>query len=63
MVDLCRIVPAGGTVLDPFMGSGTTGVAAARLGYHFIGIEREPQYFDIAQQRIAAEGAVTHTPR
>lgn len=40
------------SVLDPFMGSGTTGVAAIRLGRSFIGIEREPSYFDIACRRI-----------
>lgn len=39
-------------VLDPFMGSGTTGVACARLGRRFIGIEIEPKYFDIACHRI-----------
>lgn len=41
-----------GTVLDPFMGSGTTGVACAKLGRKFIGIEIEPRYFDIACKRI-----------
>ena len=40
------------TILDPFMGSGTTGVACANLGRSFIGIEREPSYFDIACRRI-----------
>ncbi len=40
------------TILDPFMGSGTTGVAAIQLGRKFIGIEREPKYFDIACKRI-----------
>jgi len=40
------------TILDPFMGSGTTGVAAIQLGRKFIGIEREPKYFDIACRRI-----------
>jgi len=40
------------TVADPFMGSGTTGVACANLGKTFYGIEREPKYFDIACQRI-----------
>lgn len=40
------------TVLDPFMGSGTTGVACVQLGRKFIGIEREPKYFDIACRRI-----------
>jgi DNA modification methylase len=43
----------GGTVLDPFMGSGTTGVACANLGRKFIGIEIEPKYYDIACRRIA----------
>ena len=40
------------TILDPFMGSGTTGVACMNLGRRFIGIEREPKYFDIACRRI-----------
>lgn len=40
------------TILDPFMGSGTTGVACMNLGKQFIGIEREPKYFDIACERI-----------
>lgn len=41
-----------GTVLDPFMGSGTTGVACVKMGRKFIGIEREKKYFDIACERI-----------
>lgn len=41
------------TILDPFMGSGTTGVAAVRMGRRFIGIEIEPKYFDIACKRIS----------
>lgn len=50
---LCRLVtPPGGVVLDPFMGSGTTGVAAVNEGFSFLGIERERQYFEIARQRI-----------
>ena len=44
----------GHTVLDPFMGSGTTGVACATLRRKFIGIEIEPTYFDIACKRIEA---------
>jgi hypothetical protein len=44
----------GETVLDPFMGSGTTGVACAKLGRPFIGIEIEPRFFDIACRRIEA---------
>ena len=42
------------TILDPFMGSGTTGVAAIQMGRKFIGIERERKYFDIACERIEA---------
>ena len=50
---LCRLVtPPGGVVLDPFMGSGTTGVAALREGFRFIGIEREAEYFAIAEARL-----------
>lgn len=40
------------TILDPFMGSGTTGVAAIQMGRKFIGVEREPKYFEIACKRI-----------
>lgn len=43
------------TVIDPFAGSGTTGVACLRLGRRFIGIEREPKYFDLACERLRAE--------
>ena len=46
-------VPDAQTVSDPFMGSGTTGVACIRLGKSFVGIERERKYFDIACERIA----------
>ena len=53
MAYLCRLVtPPGGWVLDPFMGSGTTGVAAHREGFNFIGIEREVDYMAIAEARI-----------
>lgn len=50
---LSEIGPAQ-SILDPFMGSGTTGVAAVQLGRKFIGIEIEPKYFDIACKRISA---------
>ena len=46
------ITPPNGTVLDPFMGSGTTGVAAAKGGFDFIGIEQHPPFFQIAKTRI-----------
>lgn len=49
VIDLC---PKADTILDPFMGSGTTGVAAIQMGRKFIGIEREPKYFEIACRRI-----------
>ena len=42
----------GYSIFDPFMGSGTTGVACIKIGRKFIGIEREPKYFDIACRRI-----------
>jgi hypothetical protein len=50
---LCRLVtPPGGTVLDPFMGSGSTGIAALREGFEFIGIEIDASYAEIAEKRI-----------
>jgi site-specific DNA-methyltransferase (adenine-specific) len=50
---LCRLVtPPNGIVLDPFMGSGSTGKAAALEGFSFIGIEREAEYVEISQARI-----------
>jgi site-specific DNA-methyltransferase (adenine-specific) len=52
MQEIVRIVPAGSVVLDPFMGSGTTGVACALMGRAFIGIELTPDHFDIACRRI-----------
>ena len=51
---LVRLVtPPGGVVLDPFMGSGTTGIACAHEGFNFIGIEKDVEYADIAKARIA----------
>ena len=51
---LCRLItPPGGIVLDPFMGSGSTGVAAKQEGFRFIGIEREAEYVEIAKARSA----------
>ena len=53
---LVRLVtPPGGTVLDPFMGSGSTGKACAMEGFRFIGIERERPYFDVARRRVESE--------
>lgn len=53
MAYLCRLVtPAGGVVLDPFMGSGSTGKAAIREGFQFVGIEQNPGYVEIAIARI-----------
>jgi DNA modification methylase len=49
------VTPVNGTVLDPFMGSGSTGKAAVRNGYDFIGIEREEEYINIAKARIENE--------
>lgn len=49
---VARASRSGETILDPFMGSGTTGVACQKLGRKFIGIEIEPKYFDLACRRI-----------
>ena len=46
---------AGDTILDPFMGSGSTGIAALRLGMKFIGIEKDPDHFETARVRIDGE--------
>lgn len=52
---LCRLItPPNGTILDPFMGSGSTGKAAMLEGFNFIGIEREQEYVEIAEARIGA---------
>jgi site-specific DNA-methyltransferase (adenine-specific) len=52
---LCRLVtPPGGLVLDPFMGSGSTGKAAVLEGFEFIGIERDADYLEITTSRIQA---------
>ena len=56
MLYLIRLVtPRGGTTLDPFMGSGSTGKGAVRGGFDFVGIEREQEYFEIAEARIEYE--------
>ena len=60
---LCRLVtPPGGTVLDPFAGSGSTGRGAVLEGFNFIGIEREAEYVEIASARIA-EADATYNER
>ena len=52
---LCRLItPPGGLILDPFAGSGTTCMAAKAEGFHYLGIEREAEYAEIARRRIAA---------
>jgi site-specific DNA-methyltransferase (adenine-specific) len=51
---LCRLVtPPNGLILDPFTGSGSTGCAAVLEGFRFVGIEREAEYVEIAEKRIA----------
>jgi site-specific DNA-methyltransferase (adenine-specific) len=54
---VARVTMAGESVFDPFMGSGTTGVACANLSRPFVGVEIDPAYFDIACERIAAAQA------
>ena len=59
MAYLCRLVtPPGGVVFDPFMGSGSTGKAALREGFGFIGCEMDAAYFAIAEARLAAVGCL-----
>jgi len=61
--DYCmHFVPDGGTVLDPFMGSGTTGVACMQTGRNFIGIEISEEYCTIARARISAAAAQLRMP-
>ena len=56
MLYLIRMItPKGGTTLDPFMGSGSTGKAAVRGEFDFVGIEREKEYIKIAKARIQYE--------
>lgn len=52
LVELVRVTPAGGLILDPFMGSGTCGVAAMETGHRFVGIESVQSHFDMACERI-----------
>lgn len=60
MAYLCKLVtPAGGTVLDPFMGSGSTGKAALKLGMKFIGIERDEEYFRVAKARTGIDDKIS----
>jgi len=54
------ITPPNGVVLDPFFGSGTTGVAAVNLGFNYIGIELDERYVEIARRRINAAGEQFH---
>ena len=56
MAYLCRLItPTGGIVLDPYMGSGSTGKAAIREGFSFVGIELDPDYYEIAKARVNHE--------
>jgi len=57
---ISKYTKSGETVLDPFMGSGTTGIACANLGRKFIGVEKEKNFFDIAEERIKTAEAQTH---
>lgn len=54
MERIVGVLPKGVTVIDPFMGAGTTGIACKKLGYDFIGIELDNDYFRIAEERIKA---------
>jgi site-specific DNA-methyltransferase (adenine-specific) len=56
---LVRLVtPIGGTVLDPFCGSGSTLIAADRAGFNAVGIEMDPMYADIARRRVTGDASL-----
>ncbi len=56
---LCKLItPPKGNILDPYMGSGSTGIACNNLGFDFVGIERDKEYFEIAKARINNKGSV-----
>ena len=52
LVDLLGVTPSGGTILDPFMGGGTTALACLETGRRFVGVELSEEYFDLAMRRI-----------
>ena len=63
LIHLIRLItPPGGLVIDPFAGSGTTGVAALREGVRFAGCEKEAEYVKIATERLAAAGVPAALP-
>lgn len=53
MENIIGILPENATIIDPFMGSGTTGVACKNRGHNFIGIELDKDYFDVARNRLS----------
>ena len=55
LIQLMQIIPEEGTVLDMFMGSGSTGVACVRTGRSFVGIELSDEYFETSKRRIEEE--------
>jgi hypothetical protein len=60
---LCRLItPPGGIVLDPFAGSGTTGMAALREGFRFIGVEQDPEHAETARLRIEGDAPLLNAP-
>ena len=52
MKNIVGVLPKNSVIVDPFMGSGTTGVACEELGYNFIGVEIDTEYFNIAKERL-----------
>jgi site-specific DNA-methyltransferase (adenine-specific) len=61
---LCRLItPPGGTVLDPFLGSGSTMAAALSEGFECIGIERDPEYVTLARRRVEEDAPLFNRQR
>jgi site-specific DNA-methyltransferase (adenine-specific) len=63
MRELVKICPPGGSVLDPFMGSGSTGIAAYQEGRSFVGIEMSQHYFDVSRERFREAGVDVAAPQ
>ena len=64
MAWLCRLVtPSGGLILDPFMGSGSTGIAALRCGFRFVGLDKEQKWVEVAARRIVGDAPLLNRPK
>lgn len=64
MIWLCRLVtPPRGVILDPFMGSGTTGIAALRCGFRFVGFDKDRKWVEVAERRVVGDAPLLNRPK